>query len=153
MKTFNVTLSNNTCLQVIANSMEEVLEAFKMEVTGIVCDGITQCTSANTCTEWINHRGYKCFEFHYNNTFKTFAVNCDSVHIYDLKWFAFRLGYSEGQITELISIVGKILRDRSAKLTVRKYDKNHLSVKVKDMTLVDSCLLRLMEKVLIVVSF
>ena len=47
MKKFNVTLSNNTSLQVIANSMEEVLEAFKMEVTGIVRDDITQRTSTN----------------------------------------------------------------------------------------------------------
>ena len=63
MKTFNVTLSNNTCLQVIANSMEEVLEAFKMEVTGIVCDNIEQSTPLNTRIEWVNRNDLNCFKF------------------------------------------------------------------------------------------
>ena len=152
MKTFNVTLSNNTCLQITANSTEEVLEAFKMEVTGIMCNDITQCTSANSCLEKIKFKDINRFEICCNDTIKTFVTGCSSAHSYPLESFASRMGYTENQAAELISVVEKIFDISPAIIVVKTYNENYLSVKVNGMTLVDSCLLRLMKKVLKLVT-
>jgi|SRR5690606_35215309 len=146
---FNVTTANNTTLQVIANSMEDVLQAFKAEIVGIVRDTPEQCTSPDDDRmEWIKRKDFKCYELYYNHSLKTIAVQCSPVHSYPLGWFASRLKYSEDQTAELISVVEKIFSISSDVLVVEPYEENYFSAKVKLVTLIDSCLIRLMEKVL-----
>lgn len=144
---FNVTLANNKPIQVIASSMEDVLQAFNAKIVGIVRDDVEECTAPVDRMEWIKRKDFKCYELYYNHSLKTIAVQCSPVHSYPLGWFASRLKYSEDQTAELISVVEKIFSISSDVLVVEPYEENYFSTK-KPVTLIDSCLIRLMEKVL-----
>lgn len=148
MKTFNVTLSNNTSLQVIANSVEEVLEAFKMEVTGIVCDNAEQCTPLNTRMEWINFNHINRFEILFNFEVGCFVVRCNKGNFYGLSRFLEQMNYSVKEVNEILLLHEKITSISKLVLVVKTYKENYLTIKVKDVTLLDSCLLRLMKELL-----
>lgn len=146
---FNVTLANNKPIQVIADSMEDVLQAFNAKIVGIVRDNVEECTSTDVeHMECIRLKDYDSFEFYFSNNLKTIVVACGPIDTYSLSMFAFRLGFSKVQAVELIADVKEILKISSDNLVLKRCEEDFLSTKVKDFSLVDPCLLRLVKRVL-----
>lgn len=146
---YNVTLSNNTSLQVIANSMEDVLQAFKAEIVGIVRDDVEERTSEDVDRmEWIRLKDFDSYEFYFDNDLKTIVVACGPADTYTLTSFAYRLGYSKVQAIELIAVVKEILDTSSDNLVLKRCSEDFLNAKVKGSPLLDVCLLSLVKKVL-----
>lgn len=146
---FNVTLANNKPIQVIASSMEDVLQAFNAKIVGIVRDDVEECTDPDVDRmEYIRLKDFNSFEFYFSNNLNTFVVECSPVDAFPLSTFAFRLGYSKVQAIELIAVVKEILDTSSDNLVLKRCSEDFLNAKVKGSPLLDVCLLSLVKKVL-----
>lgn len=146
---FNVTLSNNTPLQVIANSMEDVLQAFKAEIVGIERDDAEECTSTDVDRMgWVRLKDFDSYEFYFDNDLKTIVVACGPADTYTLTSFAYRLGCSKDQAEELIANVKEILIIGSDNLVLKRCSEDFLNTKVKGLPLLDVSLLSLVKRVL-----